>query len=256
MWFTGVYAVSDGVKCYPTPYRINSYNVISPVKDLKVNLRLPSTGRVVIAAYQVSIHLSSNGWFTARLHRNNEQLTSTTMTQGYDTYFSLNSLWMKYQKFAEYEFGVTYRTPYSNTYFADCRENYQGNKNLYAMYLPRGLVNLRLTSLLSLSTTSWRLTDLSYTFTLSRNEHVFARYQYGSTVTTTYIFTRLVIDSVPMKHTDSIIGNEYYHGNSGMWQGVLSSGRHTIAVQHRGGCTYSFSNNADNTRTMDIISCY
>ena len=97
MWFTGVHAVSDGVKCYPTPYPINRYNVISPIKDLKVNLQLPSTGRVVIAAYQVSVHLSSNGWFTARLHKNNEQLTSTTMTQGYDTYFSLNSLWMKYQ---------------------------------------------------------------------------------------------------------------------------------------------------------------
>ena len=258
MWFTGVHAVSDGVKCYPTPYPINTYNVLSPIKDLKVNLRLPSS-RVVIAGYQLSIRLASNGWFTARLHKNNQQLTSTIMTQGYDYYFSLNSLWMDYQSYAEYEFGVTYRNSYSHTYFEDCQDNYQGNKNLYAMYLPstcRERVNSRPTSTLSLSTTAWRTTDLSYTFTLSREEHVFVRYQYGASVSTTYIFTRLVIDSVPMKHTASIIGNEYYHGNSGLWQGVLSSGRHTIAVQHRGGRTYTSYINVDNTRAMDIISCY
>ena len=49
---------------------------------------------------------------------------------------------------------------------------------------------------------------VSYTFTLSREEHVFVRYQYGASVSTTYIFTRLVINLVPMKHTASIIGNE------------------------------------------------
>ena len=48
----------------------------------------------------------------------------------------------------------------------------------------------------------------------------------------------------------------YYHSNSGLWQGILSSGRHTIAVQHRGGRTYTSYINVDNTRAMDIISCY
>ena len=256
MWFTGVHAVSDGVKCYPTPYPINRYNVLSPLKDLKVNLVVPH--RVVIAAYQISIYSSSNDWFTARLHKNNQQLTSTIMFQGNNRYFTVNSLWMEYQSNAEYEFGVTYRNAY-NSYFVDCQENYQGNKNLYAMYLPstcRNRVNLRPTSSLSLSTTAWRSTDLSYTFTLSRDEHVFVRYQYSAHTSTTYVVTRLVIDSVPMKHTASIIGNEYYHGNSGMWQGVLSSGRHTIYVQHRGGRTYTSYINNDNTRAMDVISCY
>ena len=28
MWFAGVQAVSDGVKCYPTPYPINGYDVL------------------------------------------------------------------------------------------------------------------------------------------------------------------------------------------------------------------------------------
>ena len=126
-------------------------------------------------------------------------------------------------------------------------------------YLPStcsGRVYLRPTSSLSLSTTSWRTTDLSYTFTLYQDEHIFVRYQYTAYLSNSYVITRLVIDSVPMKHTASIIGNEYYHGNSGMWQGVLSSGRHTIAVQHRGGRTYTSYINDDNTRAMDIIRCY
>ena len=257
MWFTGVHAVSDGVKCYPTPYPINTYNVLSPVKDLKVNLLLPS-GRVVIAGYQISIYSSSNYWCMARLYKNNEQLTSTHMLQGHDYYYSLNSLWMEYQSYAEYEFGVTYRNA-GNSYFEDCRENYQGNKNLYAIYLPSSCgsrVNLRPTSSLSIPSTAWRTTDLSYSFTLYRDEHVFVRYQYGATITNTYLITRLVVDSVPMKHTASIIGDESYHGNSGMWQGVLSSGRHTIAVQQRSGRTHTAYINSDNTRAMDIISCY
>ena len=259
MWFTNVRAVSDGVKCYPTPYPINRYNVLSPIKDLKVNLLVPSSGRVVIAGYQLSIYSSSSQWFTARLHKNNEQLTSTIMTQGYDRYYSLNSLWMDYQEDAEYEFGVTYRNTYIS-YFEDCQENYQGNKNLYAMYLPstcRKFATFRPTSSLSISTTAWKTTDLSYTFTLSRDEHFFVRYQYSAyTNTNSYIFTRLVIDSVPMKHTASAVGNELYHGNSGLWQGVLSSGRHTIAVQQRSSRTYSSQINVLNTRAMDIIRCY
>ena len=158
-------------------------------------------------------------------------------------------------------FGVTYRNSYFS-YFEDCQGNYQGNKNLYAIYLPsncRSWTNLQPTSSLSLSTTAWRSTDLSYSFTLSRDEHVFVRYQYSSYTSTTYVFTRLVIDSAIMKHASSITGNDYYHGNSGMWQGILTSGRHTIVVQHRGGRTYTHyvdSSYHYNTRAMDIISCY
>ena len=68
MWFTGVQAASDGVTCYPTPYPIYRYDILSPVKDLKVNLLAPN--RVVIAAYQLSIYSASHQWFTARLHNN------------------------------------------------------------------------------------------------------------------------------------------------------------------------------------------
>ena len=260
MWFSGAHAVSDGVKCYPTPSRIYGYNVRSPIEGLKVTLQVPN--RVVIAGYQLSIYSPSKEWFTTRLHKNNEQLLSTITTQGHGYYYSLNSLWMDYQSNAEYEFGVTYRNAYS-TYFEDCRDNYQGNKNLYAMYLPstcHRLATVRPTSSLSLSSTSWRTTDLSYSFTLYQDWHIIVRYQYTTPGRNTYTITRLAIDSVPMKHTASITGNEQYAGNSGMWQGVISSGSHTIAVEHRSGSTYTHytatgTSNDAYTRTMDIIRC-
>ena len=229
--------------------------------DLKVNLLLPSD-RVVIAGYQLPIYSPSHRWFTKRLHKNNQQLLSTIMSQGDDRYYNLNSLWMDYQYDADYEFGVTYRNYLYRTYFEDCQDNYQGNKNLYAMFLPStctDLVNLRPISSLSLSTTSWKTTDLSYSFTLYQDEHIFVRYQY-SAHSFSYLLTRLVIDSVPIKQTASIAGDSHFTGNSGMWQGVLSSGRHTIAVQQRSSSTYTHypangDNNPFHTRAMDIIRC-
>ena len=260
MWFAGVHAVSDGVKCYPTPSPIKTYNVLSPIKDLKVNLFAPYSGQIVLAAYQLAIYSSTNRWIMTRMHKNNQQLTSTIMTQGYDYYYSLNSLWMDYQYDAEYEFGVTYQTPYSS-YFEDCQDNYQGNKNLYAMYLPttcRRLINLRPASSLSLSSINWMATDLTYSFTFSKDYHVIVRYQYSTEGYTTYKITRLMIDSVSIKCTASITGSDYYSGNSGMWQGVLSSGTHTVTVEHRSSSTYTHyagSSYEFTTRAMDIIYC-
>ena len=226
-----------------------------------MKLLLPYNG-VVIAGYQLSIH-SSNGWFTTRLYKNNEQLLSTIMSQGDNYYYSLNSLWMDYQNDAEYEFGVSYRNSY-NSYFEDCQENYQGNKNLYVMYLPsscRRLVNLRPTGSLSLSTAAWMTTDLSYSFTLSRDEHIIVRYQYSTTGRDTYTDCRIVIDLVPIKHTASVAEDDYLAGNSGMWQGILSSGAHNISVQHRTTKIYihypalGYNSYYYNTRAMDIIRC-
>ena len=261
MWFADAHAVSDGVRCYPRPYSLNTYTVLNPVKNLKVNLLVPSSGRVILAGYQLAIYSSTNGWFTTRLHMNNQQLTSTIMSQGNNYYFSLNSLCMKYQHDAEYEFGLTYHTSHTS-YFEDCRNNYQGNKNLYAMYLPsscRILTNIRGDGPLDLSTTGWKTTDLNYSFILPQTEHIIARYQYSAFGRNTYTVNRFLIDSVPVKHTASITGNAYFAGNSGMWQGVLTSGRHTIAVQQRSGSTYThYSGNIFKrlNRAMDIIRCY
>ena len=259
MWFANVHAVSDGVRCYPRPHPLNKYyNVLSPIKDLKLNLFVPSSGRVVLAGYQLAIHSSSNGWFTTRLHMNNQHLKSTIMSQGNNYYLNLNGLCMDYQNNAEYEFGLTYHNAYSS-YFEDCRNNYQGNKNLYAMYLPpscRKLVSTWRKNALSLSTTGWQTIGLNYTFTLSQTAYIIVRYQYSALGRNTYTVNHLLIDSIPVKHTASITGNTYYAGNSGMWQGVLSSGRHNIAVQHRSGSTYTYYPGVFTTRAMDIIGCY
>ena len=260
MWFAGVHAVSDGVKCYPTPSPINKYGVLSPNKNIEVNLLVPDH-RVIIAGYQLSIYSSSYRWFAARMHMNNQQLTSTIMTQGNDYYYSLNSLWMEARSDGEYEFGVSYVNSY-DTYFVDCQDNYQGNKNLYAMYLPPTchiITTLQPTNPLSLSSTSWNATDLSYSFTTDQDWHIIVRYQYSAKGSHRYTITRLAIDSVPIKHTASITGYDYYSGHSKMWQGVLSGGRHTIAVEHRSDHTYTHYAGSERyyytTRAMDIIHC-
>ena len=80
------------------------------------------------------------------------------------------------------------------------------------MYLPstcRRLATLRATTSLSISTTAWKVTDLSYSFTLSRDEHIFVRYQHGANGFHNFLFTRLVIDSVPMKHTTYATDNDW-----------------------------------------------
>ena len=260
MWLTNAHAVSDGVRCYPSPHPLNNYSVLSPIKDLEVNLFVPSSSRVVLAGYQLPIYSSSNKWLSVRMHINNQQLMSTIMSQGRNYYFNLNSLWMSYQNKADYEFGITYMNPYSS-YFEDCRNNYQGNKNLYAMYLPsacRVIRRMWRENSLFFSTTRWKSTDLNYTFTLSHVEHVIVGYQYSAYGRNTYTVTRLLIDSIPAKHTTSITGNTYFAGNSGMWQGILSSGTHTITVQHRSGSTYThYSGVGFNhlTRAMDIVGC-
>ena len=258
MWFSNAPTASDGIKCYPTPYALNGYNVLSPLKGLKATLP-PHSGRVVLAAYQLAVYSSSNEWFIVKMHQNNQQLKSTNMIRGDGYYFTLNSLWMKSLSLAEYEFGLTYRNDY-NTYFEDCRNDYRGNKNLYAMYLPSScsiLTTIRPTTDLRISTTSWMNTDLLYSFTLHQTDHIIVRYQYTSnfiSYSTRSLTTRLSIDNTVRQHTAAVSGN-YYIGNSGMWQGALSSGRHTITLQLKSSYTYTHNLNDVYTRAMDIVRC-
>lgn len=257
MWFEGGYAVSDGINCYPEPSVLNTYNILSPVKNLEAKLH--SYYGVVIAAYQLSIYSSSNQWFVTRLNMNNQQLPGTSMIAGCGPYLDLHGLWMGYLYWGEYYFGVSYRNNY-NSYFEDCRNNYHGNKNLFAMrlsYRCARLVNARPTSSLY-ATSSWRNTDLTYT-TIFHNSvnHVIVRYQYSTTGRGTYTITRLLVDSIIQKHTASIKGNGEYAGNSGVWQGTLIAGRHTFTVQHRTGNSYYHTVSGDSyIRAMDIVYCY
>ena len=260
MWFDGMHTVSDGVKCYPKP-TINSFNILSPVQNLEALLHTP-WNTVILAAYQTSIYTSStSGSMMTRMNVNDQQIKSTTMiNQG--SYIELNGLWMKYLPDGDYHFGLTYRNRYSS-YFEDCRNSYTNNKNLYAMTLPSSrcsvVANVEPTSFLYLSPSSWINTDLSYKFTLSQTNHVIVRYQISGPGRSTYTVTRLSINSVPQPHTASIRGSKAYSGNSGFWQGVLSSGTYTITVQHRSGGTYyhyvAGPSYEEYTRAMDIVRC-
>ena len=230
MWFDGMSTTSDGVKCYPKP---------------------------IINTFYTS---SSSGYMMARMEYNDQQIKSTSMiNQG--TYIELNGLWMKYLPDGDYNFGLTYRNSYSSN-FEDCRNSYTNNKNLYAMTLPSScsvVANIEPTSSLYLSPSSWINTDLSHKFTLSKASHIIVRYQFSGPGQNNYVVTRLSINGVVQPHTASIRGQKAYSGNSGFWQGVLSSGTYTITVQHRAGTTYyqyvAGSSYEEYTRAMDIVQC-
>ena len=260
MWFEDAYAVSDGIKCYPTPTTLNTYNNLGPIQVLEAKLQMPAN-RVVMAAYQLSLELSSQNWFVSKLNINGQYEESTTVTEGNNYYLSQYSLLAKFLATGLHYFGVTYRTATSNN-FTDCTYNYNSNTNLFAVYLPSrcSVINVfpQTSNSLSLST-SWQNTDLTYKLSLNQLHHVFIRYQFTKLGRDTYTIARLVINSAVQPHTMSIRGNSgnSYAGLFGFRQGSLPAGTYQITVQHRGGTSVTHSTHADYlTRAMDIIYCY
>ena len=59
MWFKDVYAVSDGIKCYPTPTALNTFGNDVPIQNLEAKLQMPYGG-VVMVAYQLSLDSKSS----------------------------------------------------------------------------------------------------------------------------------------------------------------------------------------------------
>ena len=53
MSFEDAYAVSDGIKCYPTSTTINTYNNWGLIRDVEAILHLPNN-RAAISTYQFS----------------------------------------------------------------------------------------------------------------------------------------------------------------------------------------------------------
>ena len=80
---------------------------------------------------------------------------------------------------------------------------------------------------------TWAPTDVTYAFKLSKQSHVIIMYQFAGFAGNSHIVMRLSIDSVPQKHTVSLIGNSAYSGNFGLWQGLLKSGAHKITLDYR-----------------------
>ena len=258
MWFEDSYAVSDGIKCYPTPITLNTYNNLGPIQGLEEKLQMP-TGRAVIAAYQLSLELSSQKQFVSKLNINGQYEESTTVTEGNNYYLSHYSLLVKHLNAGLHYLGVTYRTATSNN-FTDCTYNYNGNTNLFAVYLPSScsVRNIFPQTTLSLTNT-WQNTDLTYKLSLSRMHHVFIRYQFSKLGRNTYTIARLVINSVIQPHTRSIKGNSgnVYAGLFGFWQGSLSAGTYQITLQHTSNARVNHDTHTDYlTRAMDLIYCY
>ena len=165
MWFEDSYAVSDNIKCYPSPTTLNTYNNLGPINDVEAILKLPSS-RVVLAAYQMSVESSSRAWSVSKMNINSQYEESTTVSEGRSKYLHHHSLLAKSLNKGVHYFGLTYRTTYL-LQFTDCINSYNGNTNIFAMYLPSrcSARNIYPTSSLSY-TTLWIDNDLKYTLTI------------------------------------------------------------------------------------------
>ena len=234
MWFEDAYAVSDGIKCYPTPTTTNRYNIWGPIRDVEAILHLPNN-RAVLSAYQLSTEMPSSSHMVTSLDVDGFQHNTATVHKGNNVFLDFNSAWARNLYAGPHYFGIQYRT-YIGLSFTDCKEKYINNKNLYAMMLPpsckaysiqpKGTFSLR-------NTNRWASTDVKYSFTLAKRSHIIIMYQYSGFAGNSHVVMRLSIDSIAQKHTVSLSGDTYYAGNFGLWQGALNSGAHKITLDYR-----------------------
>ena len=234
MWFEDAYAVSDGIKCYPTPTTTNTHSLWGPIRDVEAILHLPND-RAAISAYQFSTEMATPNHVVTALDINGFHQQTTSFMKGNNAFLDLYGVWAGNSRDGFHYFGVQYRT-YTSLSFIDCKEKYKNNQNLYAMMLPPGctVTTIQPKTSFSLSNSNtWASTDVTYSFTLSKQSHVIIMYQYSGYSVNSHIVMRLGIDSVPQKHTVSLTGDTVYAGNFGLWQGSLSSGAHKITLDYR-----------------------
>ena len=113
-------------------------------------------------------------------------------------------------------------------------------------------------------TSSWTSTDVTSSFTLSKQTYVIIMYQYTGVGNNRFIVMRLSIDKVAQKTTVSLMGNTYYVGNFGLWQGYLGTGSHTVSLEYRSDTStvnYVSSDlewerfNRWQSRSLTVITC-
>ena len=236
MWFEDAHAVSDGIKCYPTPTTTNTYNNWGPIKDTEAILHLPNT-RAVLSAYQLSTEMIASSHMVTALNVNGFHQHSTSFLKGNTAFLDLHGAWAGNGRVGLYYFGIQYRTP-TTLSFTDCKEKHRNNQNLYAMMLPPSCKVTTVhpnTSFSFSSSNRWASTDVTYSFTLPRINHVIIMYQYAgySTSGNSHVVMRLSIDSTPQPHTVSITGDTAYVSNFGLWQGSLNNGAHKVTLDYR-----------------------
>ena len=247
MWFEDAYAVSDGIKCYPTSTTANAYNNWGPIRDVEAILHLPND-RAVLSAYQLSTDLTYPNHMVTSLHVDGFYHSTATIHKGNNAFLDFDGAWARNLYAGPHYFSILYRTPMSLS-FTDCKEMYTNNKNLYAMMLPLSCkayyVQPKTTFFLS-NSNSWASTDVTYSFTLSKQSHIIIMYQYSGHGGNSYIVMRLSIDAVAQKHTASLTGNTILAGNFGLWQGSLNSGVHNATLDYRSPVK------TDNTVSADL----
>ena len=234
MWFEDAYAVSDGIKCYPTPTTTNAYDNWGPIRDVEAILHLPND-RAVLSTYQFSTEMTPSTDVVTSLEVDGSQQSTATFLKGNIDFIDLHGAWARDMYAGLHYFGILYRSSVSLS-FTDCKEKYINNKNLYAMMLPPSCkaYSIQPKGTFSLSDSNrWASTDVTYSFTLSKQHHVIIMYQYSGHGANSHVIMRLSIDSMAQKHTVSLTGDLLYLGNFGLWQGSLNSGRHTIKLDYR-----------------------
>ena len=265
MWFEDAYAVSDGIKCYPTPTTTNTYNNWGPIRDVETILHLPND-RAVLSAYQFSTDMASSSHVVTSLEVDGFQQNTATFLKGDNAFLDLHGAWARNLYDGPHYFSIRYRTP-AGLSLTDCKEKYKNNKNLYAMMLPPSCTayTVHPETTFSLSNANkWASTDVTYSFTLSKQSHVIIMYQYSGPGGRSHVVMRLSVDSVVQKHTVSLTGDTSYAGNFGLWQGSLNGGAHTATLVYRSPArtTSSVSSSLEwarwnkwQNRAMTVITC-
>ena len=244
MWFEDAHAVSDGIKCYPTPITTNTYNIWGPIKDAEAVLHL-SSNRAVLSAYQLSIDMTTLYNVVTSLEMDGFHYNTATILQGNNAFLGLHGAMARNIYAGPHYFSIQYRAR-NGLSFTDCKEKYSRNRNLYAMMLPPScratVINPKTKFSLS-NSDIWAPTDVVHSFTLSKQHHVIIMYQYSGHGGNGHIVMRLSINSIAQAHTASLTGNTAYVGNFGLWQGSLNSGTYKIALEYR-----------SSARTVNIVS--
>ena len=234
MWFEDAYAVSDGIKCYPTPTTTNAYNIFGPIRDFEAILHL-TNNRAVLSAYQFSTEMTPSSHVVTSLNVDGFHHNTASFLKGDNSFLDLHGAWARNLYAGPHYFSIQYRTPVGLS-FTDCKGKYANSKNLYALMLPPSCTtySIQPKTKLSLSNSNrWASTDVTHSFTLSKQSHVIIMYQYAGYGGNSYVVMRLSIDSVVQKHTVSLTGNTPYVGNFGLWQGSLNSGAHKVTLDYR-----------------------
>ena len=121
---------------------------------------------------------------------------TTSFLKGNNHFRDLHGAWAGSAHDGVHYFNIQYRTPTSLS-FTDCKEKHKNNKYLYAMMLLPSCSADTVNPKTSLSNSkSWAPTDLTHSFTLSKQSHVIIMYQYAGDSGSSHTVMCLSIDSV------------------------------------------------------------